>query len=90
MKSLQNLPPFVKGDRGLPAIGFAVRRGGRGDFVERSRIHLDPGSLPGLRDLAGMTNCDIVSRGKIDRIIILRSKRQIRFSKLTLLPQELF
>jgi len=62
MKSLQNLPPFVKGDRGLPAIGFAVRRGGRGDFVERSGrgIHLDPGSRPPQADLAGMTNCYMV------------------------------
>ena len=28
----QKSPPFIKGDLGLPAIGFAFRRGGRGDF----------------------------------------------------------
>jgi hypothetical protein len=44
LKSFHRIPPFDKGGLGLPAIGFAFRRGGRGDFEALIKVEATPQS----------------------------------------------
>jgi hypothetical protein len=56
-----------------------------GVWFPASRGHcLDPGSRPVLRDLAGMTDCDLVSLGKRAHVVVLRSYIHRRFRKTPL------